>query len=474
MPTSTASCTLPTRRISVAIFVLLFFVYSYINHGDVKADGEYSRLALLHSLVVHQQWNIDRYHFNTTDKAKYKGHFYSEKAPGTTIVAFPSFIVGMSILRMFNINVESTNGWMLSGWITLIGSLAWITALGGVFLFLALQRIVGKQASLLTTLAIFLGSTPLPFSTMLYDHSLVISLLVFSLYIAENPVKIMKVTSRWPSWLSTQVSRDRVAGYCIGLAAASEYTAYPVIAGIVLYFLAKDYRRFQTVCINALLPFSTVFIYNYIIFESPFSISYQYSNHYAEHHQYGFFGVRIFNFERLWTFLFGTNKGLFFWTPFLLLSLPGFLEIKKKDPKMFWYFSLISLFQIFLFAGYKGFGGPSITSRYYSCILPLLAYPSAFGCQKFPRLGFALAGISMVLTGIGTVVSASSKMRYTFFDLHLPLFLSGKLWATNLGKLLGLPGLWSLVPLIVFIVGMLYILWRLGGFSSARIGNTEG
>ena len=83
-------------------------------------------------------------------------------------------------------------------------------------------------------------------------------------------------------------------------------------------------------------------------------------------------------------------------------------------------------------------------------MLPLLALPAALGMQRFRRVGFALAALSILLTGMGTLIDATP--RYEISDpltqLHIPGLLTGKL-TYNLGALCGLHGVWSLAPLAI-------------------------
>src|SRR5947209_9495675 len=70
---------------SFRVFFLAFIVFAYFmpQWADWNID---SRLDLVHALVDGHTVSIDKYHFNTWDKAFYKGHFYSDKAPGTALL----------------------------------------------------------------------------------------------------------------------------------------------------------------------------------------------------------------------------------------------------------------------------------------------------------------------------------------------------------------------------------------------------
>src|SRR5690349_9935813 len=75
----------PGRRHLVRVFLVSFLIYAYFmpRWADWNID---SRLDLVHAVVDDHSLQIDRYHWNTWDKAVYKGHYYSDKAPGTAFL----------------------------------------------------------------------------------------------------------------------------------------------------------------------------------------------------------------------------------------------------------------------------------------------------------------------------------------------------------------------------------------------------
>ncbi|MGH2443636.1 MAG: hypothetical protein ACRDFX_10810, partial [Chloroflexota bacterium] len=76
---------LPSRGSVLRVFFLAFVIYAYFmpRWADWNID---SRFDLTRALVDHHTLRIERYHQNTWDKAAYKGHFYSDKAPGTAVL----------------------------------------------------------------------------------------------------------------------------------------------------------------------------------------------------------------------------------------------------------------------------------------------------------------------------------------------------------------------------------------------------
>jgi hypothetical protein len=48
-----------------------------------------SRFGLTQSIALHGSLRIDRYNAQTQDKSLYRGHWYSDKAPGISFLALP-------------------------------------------------------------------------------------------------------------------------------------------------------------------------------------------------------------------------------------------------------------------------------------------------------------------------------------------------------------------------------------------------
>jgi len=165
---------------AVAVFLLLFFSYSSVNGG--WGYNQWSRLDLLHSIIVHGTLSIDQHQGNTGDKSFYGGHYYSDKAPGIAFLALPAYITSTAILKVLQVDLESEKAWQFSHWITTIGSVGLLAALGGAAFFALLRRWLTPLKAFVATMATFLGSLPFPYATMLFSHAGVIGLLSISLW----------------------------------------------------------------------------------------------------------------------------------------------------------------------------------------------------------------------------------------------------------------------------------------------------
>ena len=127
---------IPCCRVLIMVFTTLFVACSYTQQKEFKSSIPVSRLDLLHALFVHQTVQIDTYHENTPDKAVFKGKYYCDKAPGTVLLALPSFALAVGLLKVVGTPLDSDSGWLISSWIACAGSLALVTALGSLAMFI--------------------------------------------------------------------------------------------------------------------------------------------------------------------------------------------------------------------------------------------------------------------------------------------------------------------------------------------------
>jgi len=151
------------RRMSLLLFLLVFFCYSYF----VQIDGwnQKSRMALIMSIVHHHQLNIDSYEQYTGDKALYNGHYYSDKAIGTAVLGVPVYAAYREV-RGFEDDGRLHNSYPVTVMVVALPS-----AILSVLLYQLLRMVAGSRTwALLLSLLYSFGTLAFPFSTMLFGH----------------------------------------------------------------------------------------------------------------------------------------------------------------------------------------------------------------------------------------------------------------------------------------------------------------
>jgi len=443
------------------LFVLFWFAFAYVNGG--WGFNQYSRLDLLHAFVVHQTMTIDADHNNTGDKAYFNGHYYSDKAPGIAFLALPAYATSLGLLKATGIPWESNKGWNSAHWLTSIGSVGLLAALGGVTLFLLLRRFIGSRYALITVIATFLGSLPFPYSTMLFSHGAVIGLISIALWAVmevENPQTGRKRKSQQ----NRIFMRDILAGLCCGLAVACEYTTGFAFIGIFALVLSKGFRSALSFSCAAALPLLLIPLYSWACFGSVLHIGYDHVQG-LDGMQQGFFGITFRpDFGHLFALLFGPARGLFFWTPFFLLSLIGIFSMFKKDPLLAGVIVIVAVLQIIAISGYSYWdGGRALGPRHLAAIVPFLAISSGMGLALLPHTGTVLAALSVALYSLATFVDPTTPfMGNPVSGYYLPSLFQGKM-RQNLGLVLGLSQRQSVIFFLLVVcscIALLFVLNR--------------
>lgn len=436
-------------RIPILVFLVIYLPSISIHQRGFRSQIPVSRLSLLHALLIDHSVRIDSYERLTPDKALYKGSFYCDKAPATTLAAVPAFAIVALFLRWAGIPLDSDLGWLLSSWIACAGSVALITGLGGVALFLWLLRWVSERTAFLTAVGVFLGAAPFPYSTLLMSHGMAVGLLAMALLfidgIRTNPL----------SWNFAGHHANFCAGCCCGLALASEFTSGIVVLGMIIYSTWTGPKRIVSFGAGLLSTASLIPAYNWICFGNPLVFAYQHEAVFTQM-ETGFFGIHWPDMSKAIRLLFGPSHGLFTWSPFLLFSFAGYYWHDRAPCRLMLIVYLASLVQIGAIAGYysNSYGG-MIGPRLLAPILPLLALPTALGLSRFPIAGAVSVAISILLTFLATCL-----------DIRLPALLETKPnfadWQTsyNIGSVFGLGNALSALLLLSLMAWAIFRIWR--------------
>ena len=94
-----------TRAYRREWIVVILVWASALSFFHEVGPQDITRLALTESIVLDGSLRIDRWQDQTVDKAVYRGHYYSDKAPGMSFLAIPSFVVlrSLGVLREANV-----------------------------------------------------------------------------------------------------------------------------------------------------------------------------------------------------------------------------------------------------------------------------------------------------------------------------------------------------------------------------------
>jgi len=459
------------RKKAILIFCLLMFCYAYVHQRS--GWNQNSRLDLLHAIFVHKTLTIDAYHENTGDKSIHNGHYYSDKAPGIVVLALPAFALSAGLLRVLDVDIDSPEGWLISDWITTALSVGLIAAAGGAAIFLLLSKIVPPSCAMLTTLAAFLGSLPFPYATMLFSHAAVIGLLSIALWaIADDAFlirhhlsdqsKIQNPKSKIDSTFNWR-QRHILAGLCCGFAIASEFPAAISAGGILALSLLQSFKRGTLLMLAAIPPMLLVPTYNWVCFGHPSAFGY----HLLAEQGFQAMNKGLFGItwppkpEAAYLLLVSQQRGLFFWSPVMLLAFWGLLPFWKASGQVFLVAAAVVGIQVIAMAGYyMPGGGAALGPRHLAPMLPFLLLFVAYGFVSCQTIGMLLGYVSIGLTSMATALDAmpSEKVTHLIATHYLPRFFNGSFQRT-ISSSLGLPSDLSFWILMLCSFGLFVFVW---------------
>ena len=430
--------------ISFLLFLLLFGMSSYV-HQNYLAGLSASRLDLLHTIVRKGRVEIDTWHENTVDKAMYDGHYYSDKAPSTVILALPSFFVGVKLLEFRGADLDSDSSWLFLSWFSTVFSVGIMTALGGVFAMHWLRSFVSTAIATTSSIIIFIGGLPFANASYLVSHGITVSM-GFATFLLLKPLLLSSPSG------SLSSKRLLGAGFCCGIVLAGEYTAGIILTSIFLWVLKSQKSRALYFCLGALPWVFTIPAYSWLCLGTPFELPYSYQASFPAMEE-GLYAIKLPNAEIAWRLLFGPMRGWFFWSPFLLMAVPGFVYFQRNFPVLASVTYVLVMVQIIVISGrvWDWQAGWTIGPRYFSPILPWIAMPAVIAFSKHKRMGCFLGILSLLATGMASLVDGTPKYIYKnpLFERHFPALWQGEC-TFNLGSVIGIGDPWSLIPLLVY------------------------
>lgn len=494
----------PRTLYAVMLFLILLACYSYFRPPLNWATS--SRADVVYALVEENTFIIDHYHKNTGDKAFFEGHYYTDKSVGPSLIGLPVYIVYRTIASIPAIRsllqadtsipfkdelINWPNGlyfrWALS-LMTFFGA-ALPSAVLGVMVFFFANRFAKKMVyAFILALAFGLCTIAFPFSMQLFQHQLSSFGLFGGFYCLWTVIYEQKSTKRL--WL---------AGLLFSLAVISEYPV-AIFAGLIfLWALIVTPKRADLlrVVIGGIPLIIINVIYNLATFRSVLPLGYEYSIWGSLVNVQGFMGIGLPSLKVAGELLFGTFRGLFLISSFLIFSIPGLVMMWKKQPEQRSVALLISLIMIGFLAYGSGYivwwGGYSVGARLLIPMLPFMVVSIIFVLnQWFNRtVGRIVIGVLIIAGLLNTwaqsilayglppdaprqllaqykdlieynrqtiILVGEGKTVNPLIDFAIPGLQKGAI-AYNYGMALGLKGLASLLPLIVWVGLILIIGW---------------
>ncbi len=480
----------PDRIIEISLFFLLLisFVYTFPRWADPNQN---SRLDMVFAVVEDGTFKIDRFVENTVDYAKVGDHYYSDKAPGTAFLGIPIY-AGLKVLldspilegvldRLANNEAfratlrEDGSGILLEKVRFAIMQVVlafMLAALPTAFTAVLMYRVLGAFTinpwpRLIVVLGYGLLSPAFPYAGALYGHQLSAALLFAAFYIVFMRRGHLTAGALF------------MVGGLLSFSVVTEYPSALIVGVITLYLLHILYKEKNLGAAGWLflgggliaLPWMA---YNTAVFGGPLNLGYSHSELWTGQHSTGFMSLTLPHWEAIWGITFGVFRGLFVLTPWLLFFFPGlFLWHRLERYRAEFWVALSSVGLMFLFnaSSIMWWGGFAVGPRYILPGLPFMVMPVVFVFDHWHNLVWFrfLASITMIWSLVATwglslagQAFPSDSIRNPLLEYALPNWLEGNI-ARNLGTILGLPGIWSLAPLLI-----LFLLFIAAGWIAFR------
>ncbi len=390
---------LAITRKRLALAAILLVGLSYATLIQSFSWNQTSHYDLIRSLNV-ERTTIDQYQMNTGDKAYYKGHYYSARAPGLALWSLPFY----DALNL--VNAESWTDAHVAPpnhpgdeMIYLIG--LWANVLPGLLLALLVWRVADRFQpgyGAAAAVALGLGTMVLPLSTLLFSH-------VFTAFLgfAAFALMLRERDNGPPSAMLLAL-----AGLAMGYAVASEYPLFFVALVLGLYLLSRKdalkpvllVRRAGAYIAGGIVGIVPLALYNHYAFHSWTHLAYSS----IPRQQKGFFGISAPSLKVLATLLFD-SRGLLTISPVLVLGALGTILLGKRGKRA----EALTIAGICVcYVGYNSgyylpFGGGFMGPRFLTTMLPFLAFPIAIALERWPGPTVALAAVSIATTVIATI-----------------------------------------------------------------------
>ena len=461
------------------LFVALTHAYFYNGSGwnqNARLDSIYSvvepKSADTPTFSINQFITHPRRGINTGDWAVYDGNYYSNKPPGTMLLGIPVYFVLYHTERLLGLDPTAFDAAQWNAFLINLFVSVFFTALSAaLFLSWLLTRYPGApiQAFGLSMIYAF-GTLMFPFSSQLWGHATAAALCLIA----------------WVLMSHKSSKSDLLAGIAMGLAVLCDFLAgLPVV--IMTLFLAlktEHRRRLVPVILGGLPSLLFLLVYNKICFGSAIAIAPSFSSTVFIDPELagGLFGkISPINAYRL---LLSPSRGIFLYMPILFFSIGGAICLFRKGAKDIAVLcAMICIGLLFVVSAFNGWrGGNTSGARYlivampFWCILLSGLIGQLKGLWRHLYCFFAaLSGLNMlVIVAVTTMITASNQQplyklyewflsgKFAHFNRPVRLFkdLSPDQWQLtkfNLGQVVGLEGLFSLIPWLVLFVGGVFV-----------------
>ncbi len=467
--------------VAIGLFLLVWF--SCIWFGSYEGNpNSATRMFAAISLVERGDATIDEFETLTIDKAEFRGHIYTDKMPGMTLLAMPSVWLADAVTGQrsdafrYGLRDPAFSDFLrLRQLLTIATTSAILIALAAVLLLDMATGITGSaKAGLVAALTYAMATPAWGWSTTLFGHA---------------PVGALLMIATWAVWRGTSGPRETarlrypvMVGAALGLALLIELTAIFPATVIGLWTIWRTQtlpmperiRLAGITAIAVIVLLSPMLIYNQIAFGQWFRIGYQGVVGFDGMNQ-GLFGLTYPRLDILMQLIAGPHRGLIFVAPILILAPFGLASMirTRATRDLGIMASALAVVMLLYNASYFYWNGGFSTGPRHA--MPAMAF-LALG------LGPLWAGSGRIVRrwiGALLAVSAFINLAIAAAEITAPDYIAFPLWDPILKNFLALqirtvPSDWwgwktgfGLALYLVAALPLAWLVWRGADLSDA-------
>jgi hypothetical protein len=333
------------------------------------------------------------------------GHLHPNKPPGTSLLAVPVYFGAYHLERALDFNPD--DWWMLNVnlWLCSVFTVGLVSALGVVLFWRVGMQLFPehREAALAAAIVFALGTTFLPFATLLFDHNLTAVLLLASF---------------------SSVRRDRamLGGLLAGVAAVTNYLAAIPGAAFGVWALVRRPKMALWFTAGVIPAALALIAYNTVALGSPLALNTSFQNPMFKEASPAFLGMFTWpSWFAAHAITFSPWRGIFLLSPILILAIGGLFVWPKSLRAERWLILGIAVFFFLINICFNGFhGGMSAGPRYLIPALPFACLALVPAFARWPKVS--------VLLGCGSWVQ---QILLTATDALNPVGITDHAWQNH-------------------------------------------
>jgi hypothetical protein len=450
--------------------IAIAYLYLFPWYPRIHSANELPRIYLVRAIVEDHTFAIDRGVARwgaTSDMSPSNGHMYSNKAPGSSMLAVPFYAAVRAIAG--DPGLAGTM-WICRVFAGIAPMLGFLWLLWG---FLA-RFAPDPGARRVALLGYALGSLAMTFSILFFSHQLA------AICVATAWILAIDVAER-----RRRPEAMAIAGFLVGAGLLCDYQAVFAALPIAIYVAVKLRpgaalgRAIAAAVIGAAPPIALLLIYHAACFGSPWRTGYDASTTYAFFHQRGYLGMTELRWEAFWGSLIRPDNGLIALSPWWLLAIPGCVTLWRRGDRAtpVMAAAMVAIYIPFVSSLNFWRGGWGVGPRYITAMLPFLlpAVAAQLDAWKARPVRFGLAA-GLIGVGVAIYVLSSATFPYWPDTIRHPLYdvtfrmLGENLTAPSLGTALGIHGIAGIAPYLAVALGAFCAaVWRVAGARGVAI-----